>query len=51
MSDKDIENLIEGQIKDIPEIDNFIMNDNSQFNIEKYKKELNNKNNNINILY
>ena len=41
MTDKEIENLIEGQIKDVPEIDNNIINDDLQFNIEEFKSKLN----------
>ena len=47
MTDKEIENLIEGQIKDVPEIDNNIINDDLQFNIEEFKSKLSNKNNTI----
>ena len=47
ISDKEIEQFIEGQIKVIPEIDNQNINDDIQFDIEEYKKELNNKNINI----
>ena len=45
--DKELENLIEGQIKDIPDIDNNIINDDLQFNIDEFKTKLTNKNNNI----
>ena len=42
MTDKEIENLIKGQIKDVPEIDNNIINDDLQFNIEEFKEKINN---------
>ena len=47
IADLEIENLIDGIIKDIPEIDNNIINDDIQFDIEEYKEELNSKNNKI----
>ena len=45
IADFQMENIIDGLIKDIPEIDNNIINDDIQFDIEEYKKELNTKNN------
>ena len=47
IADFQMENIIDGLIKDIPEIDNNIINDDIQFDIEEYKKELNTKNNKI----
>lgn len=47
ISDKELENMINSQIKEIPEIDNAIINDDVPFDIEKYKEEMNNKYNNM----
>ena len=47
ISDKEMENIIDSQIKPIPEIQTVIYNDNLQFDIEKYKEEISNKNKNI----
>ena len=47
ISDKELEDIITSQIKQIPEIDKEIINDDIQFDVEKYKEEMNNKYENI----
>ena len=45
--DKELESIINSQIKEIPPIDNDIINDDIPFNIDEYKKEMNEKCTNI----
>ena len=47
ISDKEIENIISSQIKDIPPIDDKVINDDPGLDIEKYKEEMNIKYDNI----
>ena len=41
IQDKELENIINSQIKEIPPIDTDIINDEMPFNIDEYKKEMN----------
>ena len=45
--DKEIENIINKEVKDIPPIDKEIINDDIPFNIDEYKEEMNKKYENI----
>ena len=47
ITDKEMENIIDSQIKPIPEIQKDIYNDDLQFDIEDYKKGINDKYTNI----